>query len=142
MNLVVFTPEGIAGSVPDIVSLARRRPNARIILSHFGNPKVENGQFASGREILDLAAEPGVYVQVSGFGMFCEYPYAALTPFISDVVRSFGPERLTWGSNFPVCGDWQAYCRDLALVKSGALGLTADGIDCLLGRTAQPLWFD
>src|SRR5215472_15919032 len=35
MNLVVFTPEGIAGTMPDILNLVRQRPNANIILSHF-----------------------------------------------------------------------------------------------------------
>jgi predicted TIM-barrel fold metal-dependent hydrolase len=142
MNLVVFTPEGIAGSMPDIRNLVRQRPHAKIILSHFGNPKVENGAVVAGSEILELAAEPAVYVQVSGFGMFSEYPYTALTQLITDIVTRFGPERLTWGSNFPVCGDWQAYCRDLALVRSGAWGLSAEGIDRLVGATAQRLWFD
>jgi predicted TIM-barrel fold metal-dependent hydrolase len=142
MNLVVYTPEGIAGSMPHILNLVQQRPNARIVLSHLGNPKLENGQLVGSSEILALATEPGIYVQVSGFGMFCDYPYTALTELITQVVRGFGPQRLTWGSNFPVCGDWQAYCRDLALVKSGAWGLEPEGVEWVVAGTAQRLWFD
>jgi len=88
-----------------------------------------------------LAKAPNIYIQLSGFGMFCDYPYAPLEELISEVVEEFGPNRLMWGSNFPVCGDRQAYKRDLALVQSGMWGLEPEGVGQVIGGTAQGLWF-
>jgi predicted TIM-barrel fold metal-dependent hydrolase len=142
MNLVVYAPDGIAGAIPHLRNLLRRRPAAKIIISHIGNPKVENGRVVGGDEILDLASDPGIYVQLSGLSMFCEYPHAPLESLVSRIVEQFGPERITWGSNFPVCGDREAYRRDLALVTSGPWGLRPGDIEWVVGRTAQRLWFD
>jgi L-fuconolactonase len=122
--------------------LMRQRPDARIVVSHLGNPQVCDGRFAAGSELLALASEPGVYVLLSGLSMFCEYPYAALDAFVSEAIRQFGSRRIMWGSNFPVCGDRPAYRRDLAMVQSGAWGLDPKETEWIIGRTAKQVWFD
>lgn len=141
MNLVVYAPDGIKSAVQDILDAARGCPSAKIIISHLGNPKVVEGRFVDGYDLVALAEAPNVYVQLSGQAMFCEYPYSALDGFIADVVKRFGPGRVMWGSTFPVCGDSRAISKDLALVKAGAWGLDQDGIDSVTGRTAMQVWF-
>jgi L-fuconolactonase len=128
--------------VPQLLKDVHERPFARIVISHLGNPKVVGGDVVRGAAVLALASEENIHVQLSGLSMFCEYPHSALDTLISDVVRQFGPRRLLWGSNFPVCGDIQAYRRDLALVQSGAWGLDPDAVDWVTGRAAERLWFN
>lgn len=142
MNLVVYAPEGIASAAPHVLELIHQRPEARIVVSHLGNPQLDGDRLLHGREILALASSPNIYVQLSGLSMFCEYPHAPLVDFISEVVARFGPARITWGSNFPVCGDQRAYGRDLALARSGAWGLSAKAVQQVTGETARRLWFE
>jgi L-fuconolactonase len=141
LNLLIYAPDGIKASVHDISTLARSCPSQKIVISHLGNPKVENGRMIQGDELMALAGEPNVCVQLSGQAMFCEYPYTVLDPLVSDVVTRFGPGRIMWGSNFPVGGDSQKVSRDLALVRVGAWGLDRDGVDWVTRRTAMNVWF-
>lgn len=142
MTLVIYAPDGIASAIPDILKLVHQRPGARIVVSHLGNPKVDNSRLVGGSEILTLASDPGIHVQLSGLSMFCEYPYTPLKELIIGVIEQFGPERVMWGSNFPVCGDQRVVRRDLGLVQSGVWGLNPRGIEWVTGSTAQRLWFE
>jgi L-fuconolactonase len=142
MNLVIYAPGGIRDAVPHVLKVIQARPRAKIVISHLGNPKVVEQHLTQGSELFELVGNPSVYVQLSGYSMFCDYPYTPLDGFISEVIRRFDPSRLMWGSNFPVCGDIHSYRRDLALVQSGAWGLDQEGIQWVTGRSARRLWFD
>jgi L-fuconolactonase len=142
MNLVVYAPDGLAKATPHILELVRQRPDASIVISHLGNPQVCDGRFTAGAELLSLATKPNVYVLLSGLSMFCEYPYTAMSDLLCEVIRQFGLHRTMWGSNFPVCGDRQAYRRDLALAQSGAWGFDPKVTEWIIGRTAKQVWFD
>jgi predicted TIM-barrel fold metal-dependent hydrolase len=72
--------------------------------------------------------------------MFCTYPYAQLRQLVSEVIRRFGADRVMWGSNFPVCGDEDAYIRELQLIST-EWASNYDQMQKILGRTANDLWF-
>lgn len=142
MNLVVYAPDGIADSLSGIRAMARQEHRSRIIISHLGNPKLKDDQLVGGRDLLQLASEPAIFVQLSGLSMFCEYPHQLLAEFIRETVHQFTAERILWGSNFPVCGDKDAYVRDLSMVLSGAWRLDPRQVEWITGRTAEKVWFD
>jgi L-fuconolactonase len=141
LNLLIYAPDGIKPSVHDISMLARSCPLQKIVISHLGNPKVENGRMIQGDDLMILAGEPNVCIQLSGQAMFCEYPYSVLDRLVSDVVKQFGASRMMWGSNFPVGGDSEKVSRDLSLVRVGSWGLDRDGVDWVTWRTATNVWF-
>ena len=142
LNLVVYAPDGIDSSVPRIMEAARACPPAKIVISHLGTPKVVEGRLVDGRALFALAETANVYVQLSGQSMWCEYPYSVLDEFITQTIERFGPSRLMWGSNFPVCGDGRAIQRDVALVRAGSWGLDEDGAKWVIEGTAMHVWFD
>ncbi len=141
MTLLIYAPGGIQKSIPVLCRLLEQRSDGRIVISHLGTPLMEGDQMVSGLELLELASEPSIYVQLSGLSMFCEYPYKPLEGLVSDVIRSFGPQRILWGSNFPVCGDGEAYVRDLQMVLSGSWNLQEEEIEWITHRTAASIWF-
>jgi len=140
LRLVIYTPDGIGAVAPAVRQLLRDCPDGRIVVSHLGNPKLVDGQRVVS-DLFRLDQEAGVFVLLSGLSMFCAYPYAEYAEFISEVIRRFGPERLLWGSNFPVCGDENAYRRDLEQLLSGAWGASPAAIRAIVGDTANALWF-
>lgn len=140
LTLVIYASEGAAFAGPAVARFLTAHPEARLVMTHLGNPKLVEGRPAE-TELLRLAEVPGVYVQLSGLSMFGPYPHAELDEFIRATIREFGTSRLYWGSNYPVCGGESEYVRDLRHVQQGAWGLTAEQIADVTDRTAMRLWF-
>jgi L-fuconolactonase len=114
-----------------------------LILAHLGfpNPR-EDPQLAAHSRIFELAEYPGVYFQVSGMHMFCEYPYNAVWPAIERALETFGPDRMIWGSNYPVLGQDDAYLAEVTRMQDtlgGPIG-RAD-LEAITAGTALKLWF-
>jgi predicted TIM-barrel fold metal-dependent hydrolase len=128
---------------PGVASLAGaigglERP---VIVTHLGMPTVVDGVLVQGTEILPLAAVPNVFVLLSGLAMACPYPYGPLRELVHDVVMAFGPQRVMWGSNYPLT-EVDETTRDLELIRSEAFGLTPEAVAAITAVTARQLWFD
>lgn len=141
--IVVHAPSGIGRAVAPIRRLSAAYPNATIEVTHLGNPRLEDGSLASGLELLELAHEPGVVVTLSGLPMFCDYPYSELDELIVATFDAFGPDRVLWGSNFPVAGgDQPSYGRELDLIRSGRWGLDPAAAELVTEVNARRIWFE
>lgn len=99
-----------AQQLPDVTALAAAVPELPIVLDHLGKPAVGTGEAPLRpsaewlRDLADLARRPGVYCKLSGLpaeasGVWTE---AQLVPFLDAALESFGPDRLMWGSDWPV----------------------------------------
>lgn len=94
-------PDGM----PAIAKLARRYPELTIILDHCGKPHVADAPEASWLASLnEIAATPNTACKLSG--LLTEFPGNAsdadLQPYVDAVLASFGPDRVLWGSDWPV----------------------------------------
>lgn len=102
--------------------LADAFPDLRLIVDHGGAPDLAGEVPASGwtAAIAALARHPGVYCKLSGF--FTALPAGQsrqiVAAHIDILLDQFGPDRLLWGSDWPVLtrsadyADWLDYCRD------------------------------
>jgi predicted TIM-barrel fold metal-dependent hydrolase len=140
--LLVYAAAGIASAISPIRRLIAECPDVKIVISHLGNPKVEDGKMIRGWELLDLSELPNVFVLLSGLSMFCEFPHAPLAEFVAQVIARFGADRIMWGSNYPVCGDVTEYRRDMNALLQGAWGLDGRQLAFIMEATAQRLWFE
>lgn len=126
--------------LPHLLALARRRPDLAIVIDHGAKPPIATGQHADAwaRGVDALAELPQVFCKLSGLLTEAapDQTSDALTPYVRRLVSAFGPERLMWGSDWPVLnlagdyGGWLALARTLS-------GLTdpAD-LAALFGETA------
>jgi L-fuconolactonase len=143
LTIVVYAPHGIARAVAPIRRLLAARPTATVQIAHLGNPRIEAGQPVGGLELLELASEPGVAVTLSGLSMFCAYPHGQLDELIAATIAAFGPDRVLWGSNFPVGGvDQASYDRDVDLMLTGRWGLDAPAVELVTEDNARRIWFE
>jgi predicted TIM-barrel fold metal-dependent hydrolase len=141
LNLVVYLDNPTPALISALRCLVDRDLPGGIVLSHFGGIVREGNRAALRPAGLELASYPRVFVTLSGQSMFCSYPYGELDAGVEALILAFGTDRVMWGSNYPVCGDAEAYRRDLGLIRPGAWGLKLEQVEQVVHKTAELVWF-
>jgi L-fuconolactonase len=82
-----------------------QHPKLQVVIDHAAKPSIGGDGFDTWRnDLAALAALPQVYCKLSG--LFTEAPAGAVTkdlrPYADAVLECFGPERVIWGSDWPV----------------------------------------
>lgn len=124
----------------DFRSLLKRRPGIRFALDHLAHPMLEGGPpFDGVGPLLDLAAFPNVHPKISTHALeaLAKQPEGA-APFIELLVKNFGADRLTWGSNSPRSEG--RYADLAALLRSAVATLSEDDASWVMGKTALSLY--
>jgi L-fuconolactonase len=124
--------------LPHLRAFAERWPELPIVIDHCAKPPVADGAIDLWRrEMAHLAALPNVMCKLSGLltEMAPGQQREALAPYGRAVCELFGPERLMWGSDWPVLLLAGTYAQWLEL--AGELcGFDAAGNAQLFGGTA------
>lgn len=87
-------------------------PDLAVALCHAGSPwdQSASGLAAWRRGLAAMARRPGVVCKLSGLGMFNpDWTPDSLAPIVAGVLDAFGPDRVLWGSNFPVDRLYRSY---------------------------------
>jgi L-fuconolactonase len=104
-----------------LLAFATRYPGLRIVIDHGAKPPVAEGRFTAWRQAMAaLAARPNVWCKLSG--LLTEAGGRgpiAVRPYAETLLELFGPQKLIFGSDWPVlrlAGDylaWVEQCRDI-----------------------------
>jgi L-fuconolactonase len=82
-----------------------RHPGLRAVLDHAGKPDIANEEFDGWEEdLMRLARDTNAYCKLSGL-MTQAGPAQAfdkLDPYVAHIFACFGPQRVLWGSDWPV----------------------------------------
>ena len=93
--------------LPQTIEFVDRHEGQVFIVDHLGKPRVKAGELSPWREnIRELAKRPNVYCKLSGLVTEADHQnWTAdqLKPYIDTVIEQFGPRRLMFGSDWPVC---------------------------------------
>jgi L-fuconolactonase len=93
--------------LPAALALARRLPDVQFVIDHLAKPPIASGELAPWEERMAPFRElEHVGCKVSG--MVTEADWSSWTPhdlqpYIDRVLNVFGPDRLLFGSDWPVC---------------------------------------
>lgn len=96
-----------ASQLPEVTALVAQCPDVCFVLDHCGKPEIARGSFDEWRRgIDDLASHDHVFCKLSG--LFTEAGTGGrdaetLRPYLKHVVDAFGPRRVMYGSDWPVC---------------------------------------
>jgi len=130
--------------LPAAVACAERLPELRFILDHCSKPPVESGArdpWESG--VRALATRPNVSCKLSGLvteANWASWTVADLTPYVEVVLDAFGPDRVAFGSDWPVCTVAASYAEVVAAVEELTAGLSPDERDAVFGGTARRVY--
>ncbi len=99
--------------------------DVRFVLDHGANPAIGLGSREPWASLIsDLAARPNVSCKVSGLvnGSGQGRRPADVGPYVDHLLDSFGPGRLLFGSDWPVCTMAASYARVLAVARTALEG--------------------
>jgi L-fuconolactonase len=107
--------------LPACTKAAAALPELTFVLDHLGKPPIASGALEPwARDIRTLAALPNTVCKLSG--MVTEADPASwsvhdLRPYAHTVLEAFGPARLMFGSDWPVCTPTASYGEVLDLAR-------------------------
>jgi L-fucono-1,5-lactonase len=129
--------------LPATVTAARSVPELTFVLDHLGGPPAETGQGAAdgpwATTIRDLAALPNVTCKLSGAHTS---PARArdLRPYYETVLAAFGPDRLMFGSDWPVSALTATYGQVHALYRELTQQLSPAEQQAIFAATATRVY--
>jgi len=122
-----------------VPSIAQRIPDLRIVIDHLGKPPIAAGEFEPWSSLLARAAlMPNVFAKLSGLdtGSAFAWGVADIAPYVDRALELFGPERLMFGSDWPVANLRGGYSRVWRETNLALARLSGDERDRILGGTA------
>jgi L-fuconolactonase len=113
-------------------TLLRRHGGLRTVIDHGGKPEIRNHDIRNGfggwaRDMEALAQSSGALCKLSGLLMEAApgAGYKELSPCIKHLLACFTPERLMWGSDWPVLNLASSYAGWISICEQALSGFTA-----------------
>ena len=101
--------------------LAGAFPNQAFVVDHLAKPPIKAQEINDWRrDIWQLAAHENVYCKVSGLVTEADWQHwqpQDFRPYLDVVFAAFGPQRVLYGSDWPVCIVAGGYSRALGLLE-------------------------
>jgi L-fucono-1,5-lactonase len=122
-----------AHQLPAAIALANALPEQPFVLDHLAKPRIREGALEPwATNLRELARRPNVWCKLSGMVTEADWRHwteADLRPYLDVAFEAFGPERLMFGSDWPVCLVAAPYARVLGAVEAYVAGCELAGHD-------------
>ena len=126
--------------LPAALQVARAFPDLRLVIDHIAKPRIRDGIVYPWRKNLcELARRENVYCKLSGIVTEADWKSwspAQLRPYFDAAVEAFGPRRLMFGSDWPVCLVASDYARWVRCVRDYTAALSTAEQERIFGGTA------
>jgi L-fuconolactonase len=107
--------------LPRLLRLVDSHPDLQFVLDHCGKPELATGETATWqRDIALLAEHSNVVCKLSGLATeaAADWQVADLRQAVDHVRACFGPQRLLWGSDWPVVNPAGGYAKWFAAAET------------------------
>lgn len=126
--------------LPAAIQLVKQNPNQLFVVDHMAKPLIKDQILSPWDKLIkEIAQYPNVYCKVSGLiteADWSEWKAPDLNYYLDIVFEAFGPERLMYGSDWPVCLLAGNYRQVVSTVKDYCSKLSADEKNMIFGQTA------
>ncbi|MGH9324656.1 MAG: amidohydrolase family protein [Vicinamibacteria bacterium] len=133
--------------LPAVFDFVSRFPEGRLVLDHMGKPDIAGGELEPWASwIRKLGRFENLYCKVSGmvteasWGEGERWKVSDFTPYLDVVLQAFGPRRLLFGSDWPVCTLAASYEGVVEIVRDFIEPLASAEKERILGGAAVELY--
>lgn len=127
--------------LPLACQLVEKFPDQPFVLDHIAKPFIKDGGLSPWDEdIRRLAGYPNVWCKVSGMvteADWREWRPLDFRPYLDVVFEAFGPQRIMFGSDWPVCTLAGTYADVAGILSDYTQGLSVDEQALVWGITAR-----
>jgi L-fuconolactonase len=129
--------------LPRLLAVVGRHPDLQFVLDHCGKPRLATGDIATWqRDIALLAQHPNIVCKLSGLVTEAtpDWQIADLCRAVDHVLACFGPQRMLWGSDWPVVNLAGGFARWFAATETLLADLSADEKADIFGGNAARIY--
>lgn len=126
------------------IEVVDRHPNQVFVLDHIAKPKIAANELEPwAKNIRELARRPNVSCKLSGMVTEADvntWTSAQLQPYFDVVFSAFGPSRLLFGTDWPVCLAGVSYSGWKQMVEGALSALSASERLAVMGENAVRIY--
>ena len=130
--------------LPNTIRFVDQHPDQPFVLDHIAKPEIRLNEIKVwGKDIKELARRENVSCKLSGMvteANFTTWSEDQLKPYFDVVLEAFGPGRLLFGSDWPVCLVATSYKSWLKLVKKWISKLSNLEQEQILSKNARMVY--
>ena len=130
--------------LPIALELVDNHPEQTFILDHLAKPKIASGQIDDWcKDLKRLSLRPQVAIKLSGLVTEADWgnwTAEDLWPYLDAAFEAFGPERVMFGSDWPVCLLAASYNKVVDVVQQWSEGFSSAEQHALWGGNAARLY--
>lgn len=127
--------------LPATVSFVRKFPNQPFVIDHIAKPRIKVHETEPwARHIKELAKSENVFCKLSGMITEANWKHWKKEEFkvyLDTILEVFGPKRLMYGSDWPVCLVAGSYEQQLDIINTFVFHLSPDEKRAILGENAR-----
>ena len=127
--------------LPQTIQFVDKHPDQLFVLDHIAKPLIRKGEISPWREnIINLAKRENVYCKMSGMvteADFTSWNEQQFQPYFDVVLEAFGPSKIMFGSDWPVCLVGVEYKNWMKIVKRAISKLSNNEQQMIMGLNAQ-----
>ena len=134
----------LESQLPNTIKFVDLHPDQVFVLDHIAKPRISRNEISPWRErISELAKRENVHCKLSGMvteADFQDWTDTQLHPYFEVVLEAFGPERLLFGSDWPVCLVATTYQDWVNLVRREIFALSQFEQKQIMGGNAERIY--
>ena len=142
-NGLVFDALVLPRHLPRLLRVIDSHPDLEFMLDHCGKPQLATAEIAIWqRDIALLAERSNVFCKLSGLATEAlpDWQIADLRQAADHVLACFGPQRLLWGSDWPVINLAGGYAKWFAATETLLADLSPDEKAAIFGGNAARVY--
>lgn len=121
----------------------RDESGVQFVLDHAGKPDLYTNELSAWTGFMsDMARQPNIAVKLSGLTSYpaLDWTLDQLRPVVRTLLDEFGPDRLMFGSDWPVCELGGGYDRTFEAMETLVQDLDASERSMIFGGTARRVY--
>jgi predicted TIM-barrel fold metal-dependent hydrolase len=124
----------------DVRRLVEHCPNLTVVIDHMADCPVDQPEKLTA--LLALARYPKVFVKISHTWSLSRqsYPWLDAQELVKRLYGGFGPQRLMWGTDWPIAKDRATYSQRLTVVRDQMNFLSNEDKLSMLSKTVSRVW--
>ena len=140
-----FDALGFPRHLKNFHTILTRYPDMRAVIDHCMKPQIRDHSDESFRHWADgmraIAEDTKAFCKLSGIATECDgWSLEQLKPYAAHVIEVFGPARLMWGSDWPVCQLQASYDEWRGAAEALTSDMSLADRDAIFGGTARDFY--